>query len=165
MPPERSKTGPKPFKPPRPSSTKSKATPKTSSESEPSKRSKPTQKPASRRTSANNTLNASDDDDIGDNPDDPYADEPSTAVITATDDTLAPGGERATIPSDLVTRLLHEFMSEGMKISKRADKATGMYVETFVREAIARAAFERAEVGGGDGFLEVSLPSLVVGVR
>lgn len=35
------------------------------------------------------------------------------------------------------------------------------YVEVFVREAIARAAFERAEadregMGAGDGFLEVS---------
>ena len=35
-------------------------------------------------------------------------------------------------------------------------------METFVREAIARAAFERGEAGGGEqgiagGFLEVSL--------
>ena len=35
----------------------------------------------------------------------------------------------------------------------------GKYMETFVREAIARAAFERSEAGGkgiGGDFLEVS---------
>ena len=53
-----------------------------------------------------------------------------------------------------------------MRISKDANAAVGKYMETFIREAIARAAFERAEAvakggvdggrGGGDGFLEVS---------
>jgi len=48
-----------------------------------------------------------------------------------------------------------------MRIGKGANAAVGKYFETFVREAIARAAFERAEAvgsagGRGDGFLEVS---------
>ena len=49
-----------------------------------------------------------------------------------------------------------------MRIGKEANGLIGKYMETFVREAIARAAFERAEaqkeeVGGIEGdFLEVS---------
>lgn len=48
-----------------------------------------------------------------------------------------------------------------MRIGKDANAAVGKYFETFVREAIARAAFERAGAvgiagGRGDGFLEVS---------
>ena len=46
-----------------------------------------------------------------------------------------------------------------MRIGKEANGVVGKYMETFVREAIARAAFERAEAGkqGIDGdFLEVS---------
>jgi hypothetical protein len=52
-------------------------------------------------------------------------------------------------------------MSDEMRISKGADKAVGKYMETFVREAVARAAFERAgekELGGG--FMEVGFLSL-----
>jgi hypothetical protein len=51
-------------------------------------------------------------------------------------------------------------MSDEMRISKGADRAVGKYMETFVREAVARAAFERAgekELGGG--FMEVSFSS------
>lgn len=45
-----------------------------------------------------------------------------------------------------------------MRMSRPANRAVGKYMETFVREALARAAFERAETAGGsgDGFLEVS---------
>lgn len=52
-----------------------------------------------------------------------------------------------------------------MRMSTDAKAAVGKYFETFVREAIARAAFERAAGGAGggesgrgrgDGFLEVS---------
>lgn len=48
-------------------------------------------------------------------------------------------------------------MDDHTRISKGADRAVGKYMETFVREAIARAAYERssAEANGGDGFLEV----------
>ncbi len=46
-----------------------------------------------------------------------------------------------------------------MKIGKEANTILGKYFDTFVREAIARAAFERSQAdeatGTGDGFLEV----------
>lgn len=44
-------------------------------------------------------------------------------------------------------------------MSKDAGLAIGKYMETFVREAIARASFERQQAEGetGDNFLEVSL--------
>jgi centromere protein X len=59
-----------------------------------------------------------------------------------------------------LTRLLHEFFTnEKTKISKDADRAVGKYMETFVKEAIARAVYERQGVEGGnavgEGFLEV----------
>lgn len=64
-----------------------------------------------------------------------------------------------TIPPALLTRLLHHhFQNDKVRIGKDANGVVGKYIETFVREAIARAAFERSEVGlkgiGGD-FLEV----------
>ena len=65
-----------------------------------------------------------------------------------------------TIPPALLTRLLHHhFHDDKIRIGKEANGVFGKYVETFVREAIARAAFERSEAGqtGIDGgFLEVS---------
>ena len=60
-----------------------------------------------------------------------------------------------------------------MRISKGADRAVGKYMEIFVREAIARAAFERSGGeegrgrgrGMGDGFMEVGLcPGLLDGL-
>ncbi|RHZ45790.1 CENP-X/MHF2 family protein [Aspergillus thermomutatus] len=68
------------------------------------------------------------------------------------------------IPPKLLTRLLHHhFKSEKTKIAKDANEVVAKYVDVFVREALARAAYERAEgladrPGGisiGDGFLEV----------
>ncbi|KAL4766492.1 CENP-X/MHF2 family protein [Aspergillus foveolatus] len=68
------------------------------------------------------------------------------------------------IPPKLLTRLLHHhFRSEKTKIAKDANAVVAKYIDVFVREAVARAAFERAEAqgvaggGGGiaDGFLEV----------
>lgn len=47
-----------------------------------------------------------------------------------------------------------------MRIGKEAMAVVGKYMETFVREALARAAFEREEVDGGgigDGFLQVEV--------
>ncbi|OCK81619.1 hypothetical protein K432DRAFT_350681 [Lepidopterella palustris CBS 459.81] len=83
---------------------------------------------------------------------------PSTAAAlepAASQDTTRPA-----IPPNLLARLLHEgFEDKDMKIQKEAMSVVGKYMETFVREAIARAAFERedAERGGGisDGFLQV----------
>ena len=69
------------------------------------------------------------------------------------------------IPPNLLTRLLHHYLEkkEGgvAKIGKEANVLVGKYMETFVREAIARAAFERAQAaestGTRDGFLEVGV--------
>jgi hypothetical protein len=71
------------------------------------------------------------------------------------------------IPPKLLTRLLHHhFRSEKTKIAKDANAVVAKYIDVFVREAVARAAFERAEAQGGagggsgiaDGFLEVCCP-------
>ncbi|KAJ5205007.1 Histone-fold [Penicillium cinerascens] len=67
------------------------------------------------------------------------------------------------IPPKLLTRLLHHhFQNEKTKVAKDANEVVAKYVDVFVREAIARAAYERAETDGagggrsiGDGFLEV----------
>lgn len=66
------------------------------------------------------------------------------------------------IPPKLLTRILWEgFEDKDMKIGKEAMSVVGKYVETFVREAVARAIFERGGVGGedelGDGFLQVRI--------
>ncbi|KAJ5994800.1 hypothetical protein N7481_001777 [Penicillium waksmanii] len=66
-----------------------------------------------------------------------------------------------TIPPKLLTRLLHQhFSNEKTKVAKDANSIVAKYVDVFVREAIARAAYERAETdnggkGASDGFLEV----------
>ncbi|CAI7676821.1 unnamed protein product [Penicillium manginii] len=66
-----------------------------------------------------------------------------------------------TIPPKLLTRLLHQhFSNEKTKVAKDANSIVAKYVDVFVREAIARAAYERAETNNGgkgasDGFLEV----------
>ena len=66
-----------------------------------------------------------------------------------------------TIPPALLTRLLHHHIQDSkVKIGKDANGVIGKYMETFVREAIARAAFERNQAGrtGMDGeILEVSM--------
>lgn len=65
-----------------------------------------------------------------------------------------------TIPPKLLTRLLHHhFQNEKTRIGPEANALVGKYMETFIREALARAAFERSESSGGGmvgGFLEVS---------
>ncbi|KAL9036094.1 MAG: hypothetical protein Q9180_004496, partial [Flavoplaca navasiana] len=66
------------------------------------------------------------------------------------------------IPPKLITRTLYHHLGEdegdAIKIGKEANALVGKYFDTFVREAIARAAFERAQAdeasGAGDGFLE-----------
>ena len=50
-------------------------------------------------------------------------------------------------------------MDKSTRIEKGALELTGKYMETFVREAIARAEFERSDARNGegrtDGFLQV----------
>lgn len=65
------------------------------------------------------------------------------------------------IPQKLLTRLLYEgFEHKDMKIGREAMNVYGKYIETFVREALARAIYERNDAdkeGGGvsDGFVQV----------
>ncbi|KAL4795698.1 CENP-S associating centromere protein X-domain-containing protein [Aspergillus venezuelensis] len=61
------------------------------------------------------------------------------------------------IPRKLLTKLVHHhFKNEKTKIAKDANGVVAKYIDVFVREAVARAAFESAEGGAnGDGFLEV----------
>jgi centromere protein X len=139
MPPERSASKTKTFKPQRPSTgasssrAKSKSIPTSSHTTIETQSSRPTQ---------------------------PDADEDGTALEPPTE----------TLPAALLTTLLQEFFTDDRtRISKGADKAVGKYMETFVREAIARAAYERSSgEERGDGFLEVRLelgrvnPSLMI---
>lgn len=61
-------------------------------------------------------------------------------------------GAEKTIPKNLLTRVLHEFFEkDATRVSRDANAAVGKYIDTFVREAIARAAVEKRS-----GFLEVS---------
>ena len=59
------------------------------------------------------------------------------------------------IPAQLLARLMHEHFvhKDETKIEKEAMEVFRRYIETFVMEAVARAAKENA----GTGFLEVSL--------
>lgn len=74
-----------------------------------------------------------------------------------------------TIPPKLLTKLLHHhFQHDKTKVAKDANAVVAKYVDVFVREAIARAAYEKAETAGAagarsidDGFLEVSLTDRV----
>ncbi|KAI4139262.1 MAG: hypothetical protein LQ341_004281 [Variospora aurantia] len=135
------------FKPPRPGAgktIKSKSTP--------------------RRTSVPAASSASDDDDHFEST---AGDKLSDAEDDSSTTRAAPSGTQdppPTIPPQLLTRLLHHHLEkkeDGVKqIGKDANALVGKYMDVFVREAIARAAFERSQAdegtGGGDGFLEVS---------
>lgn len=67
------------------------------------------------------------------------------------------------IPDNLLAVLLQQFFKrEGTRMSKSASKAVGKYMDTFVREGLARAAWARDGDGrggnggmGGGGILEV----------
>ena len=138
MPAERTKKAPKvkTFKPPRPAS---KIKPSTTT---PRRKSAP-----AKRVSV--SLDSSEHEDtVREASETPKADAPSS-----TQD--AP----PTIPPKLLTKLLHHhFESDKTRMSKDASELAGKYMDTFVREAIARATFERTEAGGdgsGGDFLEV----------
>lgn len=134
---------PKPFKPPRPSTgsektSKAKAKPaarvsKAGSGEGTSKKTKPASlSRASKGTTARTPVSFSSDEEVQD---------VSGSESADGDEDVEEEEVKERIPAALLTRLLHEFMSDGMKISKSADAAMGVYVDTFVREAIARARF------------------------
>ena len=143
MPPARptGATDRKAFKPPRPA-----AKPKASAKSAPKSRKSGSKRPAT-------SLSSSDDEVVQE-----------LSEAEAPDEVDAPPSTQdppLTIPPKLLTKLLHHhFKDEKVRIGKDANALIGKYMETFVKEAIARAAFERAEVEGGKGrgdFLEVRL--------
>ncbi|KAL8972697.1 MAG: hypothetical protein Q9197_002657 [Variospora fuerteventurae] len=141
------KQGQPAFKPPRPGAGKT-------------AKSKSTQ----RRKSVPAASSASDDDDhFGSTAGGKLSDGDDGSSTTRT----APSGTQdppPTIPPQLLTRLVNHHLEkkeDGVKqIGKDANALVGKYMDVFVREAIARAAFERSQAdegtGGGDGFLEVS---------
>ena len=150
MPPAKRKAPP--FKPPRPVSkpstspvTKSKPT-KTNTKSKTTQRRSST-RPTSPLSSDEGEEEAEEQDEEEGEDDAP----PSPAAAPVDPPSLA-------IPSKLLTRLLHHhFTDENTSIAKEAKELAGKYMETFVREALARAAFEKGErVGAGGDFLEVS---------
>ncbi|QSZ35479.1 hypothetical protein DSL72_008349 [Monilinia vaccinii-corymbosi] len=49
--------------------------------------------------------------------------------------------ERTKIPDDLLSKIMHELFTEpNSRISKEANRAVGKYLDTFVREAVARVS-------------------------
>ena len=175
MPPVTSKPAPKrkapTFKPPRPN-------PKSTKTSVPRKTAPP--KKRGRPSFIADQASASEDDDNDDDEEEhqnQYESDDdglihSAASLSESDD-AAPANAHSskqdpppTIPPALLTSLLHHhFKDDKIRIGKDANGVVGKYMETFVREAIARAAFERSEaavkekVGGAGGagvFLEVS---------
>ncbi|KAI4176804.1 MAG: hypothetical protein LQ346_007789 [Caloplaca aetnensis] len=129
-----------------------------------SKFSKPKATPRRKSAPATTVLTSSESEDSLDS----VANEELPDSEVSTSETVeAPSGSQdppPTIPPKLLTRLLHHHLQEKeggiTKIGKDANALVGKYMETFVREAIARAAFERSltdeGAGVGDGFLEVS---------
>ncbi|KAI4280865.1 MAG: hypothetical protein L6R35_005810 [Caloplaca aegaea] len=124
-------------------------------------------KPTPRRTSVPAASSASDNDDhfestagekLSDTEDDSFSTKPAPP---STQD------PPSAIPPQLLTRLVNHHLEkkeDGVKqIGTDANALVGKYMDVFVREAIARAAFERSQadegMGGGDGFLEVSTSS------
>jgi len=128
------------FKPPRPATK-----PKNAAKGTPRRKSAPTPAPVS--------LSSSDDEAVEEVPQSPE----HGATIASTNTHDPP----PTIPPQLLTKLLHHhFSDEKTRIGKDANAVIGKYMETFVREALARAAFERSEAEGtrgrGGDFLEAS---------
>jgi len=156
---------PKPFKHPRPSHTAKKAPkPKFTTARKSDKSASKPAKPKSRDSASTSfsrpsiasslALDASESDD-------PFASDPDTEPEMIDVEMQVEEEEpKESIPEALLTRLIHEFFREdGTRISKEANAAADRYMDTFVREAVARAAYMRVSVEGGgeggDGFLEV----------
>ena len=116
------------FKPPRPASGKPK-----SSTAAPRRKSAPAKpQPISSDSSSDEDTNAR-----------PLNVESSDA----SDDALPPQSEdpASGIPPKLLTKLLHHhFEHDKTRIGKDANALLGKYMETFVREELARAAYERS---------------------
>ncbi|KAI9052203.1 hypothetical protein LZ554_003562 [Drepanopeziza brunnea f. sp. 'monogermtubi'] len=120
-----------------------------------------------------------DDNDNDDDDDDPFSSQPPRERLSKSKKTNAnadssyvraldePAEARASIPTDLINVLLHSFFKQpGSRITKDANAAVARYIETFVREGVARAEWARengwegdgeggVNAGGNGGYLEV----------
>ena len=84
--------------------------------------------------------------------DEPVVETSHRSSPEATNNTMSTRESPPTIPSKLLTKLLqHHFQDNQTRIGKDANAVVGKYMETFVREAIARAVYERSEADGGKG--------------
>lgn len=189
MPPGAAKRTYPPFKPPRPrnssNTTPTTATSASKSKSKASASASKTSTSNRKRQSRRKSPSVDLEQDSDDNEEEAGSQSPSSpgsassfqepdyilAEITApaadSGSREAIGSADPAIPPKLLTRLLHHnFQSDKTKISKDANLVVAKYVDIFVREALARAAYERqegnkqADAGGGrrglvDGFLEV----------
>ncbi|KAI4591866.1 hypothetical protein KJ359_012118 [Pestalotiopsis sp. 9143b] len=162
MPPNQTNTGARRGRPPG-AANKSKVASNSSSNARTSGGfSRPSVGSASAAQEARNRQEMEDDSEP-----DPFADSQDDAMDVAGDSPAAGKSARrdndddeddadeddpkATIPPELLTRLLHEFFEkDGSRISKDANEAVAKYMDIFVREAIARAAVEKS-----GGFLDV----------
>ncbi|KAL9116222.1 MAG: hypothetical protein Q9227_000593 [Pyrenula ochraceoflavens] len=159
-----------PFSPPRAKNGKStyrtnKAKPRTSTSNKP--RGRPSGSATKARKSAaqsrTSTPASASIQSSSPPPSSPAASEPDfiLAEVTAEDEKSTPP-----ISHDLIQRIMHEAYREPARtmMSAAAKEIVGKYVEIFVREAIARCAFERQEkergdvsddIAEADGWLEV----------
>jgi hypothetical protein len=65
---------------------------------------------------------------------------------------------KESIGEELLAVVLSRFFNKeggGTRMSRDAVRAVGKYMDTFVREGVARAAFAEVERGKGEGVLEV----------
>ncbi|PWY89979.1 hypothetical protein BO70DRAFT_358973 [Aspergillus heteromorphus CBS 117.55] len=147
------------------SSSKPKPKPSTEKKTTTTKNPRPSPSPApssrSSRSSNNGTSSPTSARSMSSDPEpEPEPDFILAEIIhkTQSDDILT---NDPVIPPKLLTTLLHHhFQHQKTKVAKDANTVVAKYVDVFVREALARAAFERSEAVGkgasiGDGFLEV----------
>ncbi|KAF2740815.1 hypothetical protein EJ04DRAFT_424334 [Polyplosphaeria fusca] len=150
------------FKPPRPvksAGQKAAAAPKRASAaaSRPASAAKKAAPSASKR--APMTTLISSESEAEDDLSDANADEEMEDISEDDDRATSTEATRDPIPANLLIRLLYEgFEDQNTQIQKGAMELVGHYMNIFVREAIARARFERRGAGKGgisDGFLQV----------
>jgi hypothetical protein len=94
--------------------------------------------------------------EIENDSDDPFASQPRTSAsrIPAEDShALELDQRKEKIPDDLLAVVLNRmFKQEGSRMSRDAVKAVGKYMDTFLREGVARAAWagEEGRRNGGE---------------
>ncbi|GAM35345.1 hypothetical protein TCE0_017f03614 [Talaromyces pinophilus] len=151
----------------KPSSSKTKASFKERSTSNPRKRkaqSITVSSDSEDSTASNPSRNNSDNEDDRSRSTSPEPDYILAEIVTTNPKPRNIESDEPGIPPKLMTTILHHhFQNKKTKITKDANEVVAKYMDIFVREALARAAFERADAaskdGGGryagDGFLEV----------